>query len=128
MSARPASTPAPWGDGDGDVVSGDGLVVPLATGVGVGEGLTVTLGEGVALRDGLGVGFVVLVGEGVLRGGGVVLVLEPPTTTCVLCDGVEVECDGRCVVAAGVFWTVEGSPDPSEAFWRNVTRSVPMTT
>lgn len=129
MSARPASTPAAWGDGGGDVVAGDGLVVPLPTGVGDGEGLAVALGVGVGVREGLGVGFVVLVGEGVLRGAVVVLVLEPPTTACVLRDGVGVECDGRCVVVGGgVLCSVVGPPDPSEAFWRSATMSVPMTT
>jgi hypothetical protein len=132
VSARLAATACPCGDGDGEVPAGDGLVVPLATGVGDGEGLVVVVGEVVAVvPDGLGGAVVVvLVGEGVLRDDvAVVLLVVPPTTDDVLLDGVEVVRVGRCVVVGvGVFCTVDGPPDSPEPFWRRATTSVPMTT
>jgi hypothetical protein len=120
----------PGGDGEGDVPGGEGLVVPLATGVGDGEGLTVAVGEGLEVLVGLGVGFVVFVAEGVLRDDVVAVIwVEPPTPGAVLLDGVEVAGDGRrVVVGVGVFCTVEGPPDSPEPFSRRATTSVPMTT
>jgi hypothetical protein len=105
-------------------------VVPLATGVGDGEGLAEAVGEGLEVRVGLGVGFVVFVGEAVLRDDVVLVVcVEPLTAGAVLLDGVEVAGDDLCVVVGvGVFCTVEGPPDSPEPFSCRATTSVPMTT
>jgi hypothetical protein len=118
VSAPSAPGACPGGDGDGDVPAGDGLVVPLATGVGEGDGLVVSVGEGVVVREGLGDCVVVLVVGGVLRCDvAVVTWVEPPTTGAVLLDGVGLERDVRwLVVGVGVFCTVDGWPGSPEPF------------
>jgi hypothetical protein len=130
VSALFPPAPPPCPEGDGVVSTGDGLVVPLATGVGLGDGFVVAVGEGLEVLVGLGVGFVVRLCEGVPRDDeGPWVWVVPPITAGVLRvgDGLE-RVVRREFVGVGVFCTVEVPPESFAPRWLSATTRVPITT